>query len=124
MALFSTKENTDEATAVVTEATPAAIVLDAKASRTLVVPRISEKAGAMEKLNKYVFTIWGSKTNKIEVRKSVEAQFGVKVDRVNMIVMAGKSRRFGKRTGTTQAYKKAIVTLTPDSKKIDLVEPS
>lgn len=139
MALFSKKENTDkEADSVkteavvaeakaedtlLTEATATTVKLDPKASRSLVVPRISEKAGKMNELNKYVFTIFG-KSNKIEVRKGIEAQYGVKIDRVNMITMAGRTRRFGRRTGTTQAYKKAIVTLTPGSKKIDLVEPS
>ncbi len=138
MAIFSKKENTevaeevtettpvatDVATPVVTEATPAATVtLDAHASRSLVIPRLSEKAGKMNALNKYVFTIFG-KTNKIEARKAVEAQYGVKVAQVNMITMAGHTKRFGRRTGVTQAFKKAIVTLKPGSKKIDLVEPS
>ncbi len=130
MALFSKKENTEEvktetpaADAVVTESTPTTVALDAKASRNLVVPRLSEKAGRLNTLNKYVFTVWG-KSNKIEVRKSVEAQYGVKIANVNMIVMAGKTRRYGRRYGVTQNYKKAIVTLTPNSKKIDLVEPS
>ena len=134
MALFSKKDNNDkvvETTAtttelndgVVTEATPTEVKLDAKASRSLIVPRLSEKAGQMNKLNKYVFTVWG-KTNKVEVRKELEKVYGITVDRINMITMAGKSRRYGRRTGTTQAFKKAIVTLTPNSKKIDLVEPS
>ena len=136
MAIFSKKENTEEAVEatpvttnvndeVVTEATPdMAIKLDASASRSLIVPRLSEKAGKMNAINKYVFTIFGKKTNKIEARKAVEAQYGVKVAQVNMITMAGKSRRFGRRTGVTQSYKKAIMTLKPGSKKIDLVEPS
>lgn len=134
MALFSKKENTDEvvntadntavADTVVTETTPVAVQLDAKASRNLVVPRLSEKAGHLNKMNKYVFTVWGKQSNKVEVRKIVESIYGVKVDRINMITMAGKTRRFGRRTGTTKAYKKAIVTLTANSKKIDLVEPS
>lgn len=134
MALFSKKENTDKEVstpaetvantdAVVTEATPTTVALDAVSSRSLVVPRLSEKAGRLNTLNQYVFTVWG-KTNKIEVRKAVEAQYGVKVASVNMIVMAGKTRRYGNRYGVTQNYKKAIVTLTPDSKKIDMVEPS
>ena len=136
MAIFSKKENTEEAVEatpvttnvndeVVTEAPPdMAIKLDASASRSLIVPRLSEKAGKMNAINKYVFTIFGKKTNKIEARKAVEAQYGVKVAQVNMITMAGKSRRFGRRTGVTQSYKKAIMTLKPGSKKIDLVEPS
>ena len=137
MAIFSKKENTEETpevvatpqeqtTDVVTEATPElTVTLDANASRSLIIPRLSEKAGKLNNLNKYVFTIFGSKkTNKIEARKAVEAQYGVKVAQVNMITMAGKRRRFGRRTGVTSAFKKAIITLKPGSKKIDLVEPS
>jgi large subunit ribosomal protein L23 len=131
MAIFSKKENTEEtvaetpaADAVVTETTPlTTVTLDPKASRSLMIPRLSEKAGKLNALNKYVFTIFG-KTNKIEVRKTVESLYGVKIANVNMITMAGKSRRFGRRTGITKDFKKAIVTLTPNSKKIDLVEPS
>lgn len=132
MAIFSKKENTEETVdtaavattdAIVTESTPVSIQLDAHASRGLIVPRLSEKAGQMNKINKYVFTVWG-KANKVEVRKIVEKQYGVNIDRVNMITMAGRTRRFGRRTGVTQAFKKAIVTLTANSKKIDLVEPS
>jgi large subunit ribosomal protein L23 len=132
MAIFSKKENNEVAeevavttptTDVVTEASPA-ITLDANASRLLVIPRLSEKAGKMNAINKYVFTIFGKKTNKIEARKAVEAQYGVKVAQVNMITMPGRSKRFGRRMGLTQSYKKAIVTLKPGSKKIDLVEPS
>lgn len=132
MAIFTKKEETDKAsdeviaatTPVVTETTPdVALVLDPSGSRSLVVPRLSEKAGKMNALNKYVFTVYG-KTNKIQARKAVEAQYGVKVATVNMITMAGRTRKFGRRTGVTSAFKKAIVTLKPGSKKIDLVEPS
>ena len=115
MAIFSKKENTAEET----EATP--VVAEATAVVTEETP--AEKAGKMNAINKYVFTVL-PKTNKIEARKAVEALYGVKVATVNMITVAGKTRRFGRRTGTTSAYKKAIVTLKPDSKKIDLVEPS
>ena len=124
MAIFSRKENTEETAAVATEVAAAPVVqLDTKASRNLVVPRLSEKAGALGKLNKYIFTVYG-KMNKVELRKAVEKQYGVKIAQVNMITMAGKARRFGKTTGRTRDYKKAIVTLTENSKKIDMVEPS
>lgn len=131
MAIFSRQKNNDEAKDEVqaTETTETAeqaapqVVLNVAATRTLVVPRLSEKAGALGGLNKYVFTIHG-KLNKVELRKAVEKQYGVKIADVNMIVMQGKMRRFGSRMGRTSSYKKAIVTLTKDSKKIDLVEPS
>lgn len=124
MAIFSRKQNTDEAAVDAQEvvATPV-ITLDAPATRHLVVPRLSEKAGVLNRLNKYVFTVYG-KINKVELRKAVEKQYGVDIAQVNMVVMSGKSRRFGRTVGRTRAFKKAVVTLKPNSKKIDLVEPS
>ncbi len=129
MAIFSKKPNNDEAEDLVTVDVPAKqndapqIVYDAKSTGALVVPRLSEKAGAAARLNKYIFTVFG-KMNKLELRKSVEKMYGVKIAQVNMINIKGKARRFGRTMGRTSDYKKAIVTLTPDSKKIDLVEPS
>lgn len=135
MAIFSKKENTDQATDQATDQ----VVLDAPTETTepnmidvvhselsnkgLIVPRISEKAGRMDSLNKYIFTVYG-KLNKIEVRKAVEKMYGVKIDTVNMVQVAGKNRRFGKVLGRRSGFKKAIVTLKKDSKKINIVEPT
>lgn len=135
MAIFSKKDNTDDTTGQVTDQvvldtpadTQAPSMLDVVHSelpnKGLVVPRISEKAGSIEKLNKYIFTVYG-KLNKIEVRKAVEKMYGVKIDTVNMVQVAGKSRRFGRVLGQRSGFKKAIVTLKKDSKKINIVEPS
>jgi len=127
MAIFSKKQNTDEAktaeVAVETAAPQKQVVLETGRAGGLVVPRLSEKAGAVNRLNKYIFTIFG-KMNKVELRKAVEKQYGVKVASVNMINVKGKYRRFGRNYGETSGFKKAVVTLTKDSKKIDLVEPS
>lgn len=92
-------------------------------SKGLIVPRVSEKAGFVGRFNQYIFTIYG-KLNKIEVKNAVEKMYGVKIANINMIQVAGKSRRFGRTQGMRSGFKKAIVTLTPDSKKIDIVEPS
>ncbi len=135
MAIFSKKDNTDQAadqptdqvvldTPETTEAPAMVNVAHSElANKGLVVPRISEKAGHMDRLNKYIFTVFG-KLNKIEVRKAVEKMYGVKVANVNMIQVAGKSRRFGRIVGQRSGFKKAIVTLKKDSKKINIVEPS
>ena len=92
-------------------------------AQLVLLPRLSEKANKMVALNKYIFKVSPS-TNKISVRKAVESQFGVKVATVNMIVSEGKIRRYGKTSGKMSDYKKAIVTLTKDSKKIEAVEAS
>lgn len=134
MALFSKKENTDEDVTV--EETPVAdqpteaaapVMLDVPHSgignKGLIVPRVSEKAGFVDRFNQYIFTVYG-KLNKIEVRRAVEKMYGVKVANVNMVNVAGKSRRFGRVLGQRSGYKKAVVTLTKDSKKINIVEPT
>ncbi len=137
MAIFSKKENTETKD---TEQNTDQVVLDTPAkeaeapsmidvsnsdlsNKGLIVPRISEKAGSIEKLNKYIFSVYG-KLNKIEVRKAIEKMYGVKVDGVNMVQVLGKSRRYGRIVGQRSGFKKAIVTLKKDSKKINLVEPS
>ncbi len=76
----------------------------------LVQPRISEKAGKLAKLNKYVFIV-KKKTNKVEVKKAVESKYKVKVLRVNSVNTKGKTKSFGRTPGMTSAFKKAIVTL-------------
>jgi large subunit ribosomal protein L23 len=68
-------------------------------------------------MNKYVFTIKRD-SNKVEVKKAIESAYKVHVIQVNIITNAGKARNFGKTTGRTQGFKKAIVTL----KKGDKIE--
>src|SRR6185369_15438444 len=81
----------------------------------LIQPRVSEKAGKMTELNKYVFLV-AKGTNKVEVKKAVEATYKVKVTQVNVVNNQGKERNFGRTKGTTSAFKKAIVTLRQGDK--------
>lgn len=53
--------------------------------------------------------------DKDEIKKAVEAIFGVKVDRVNTITVRKKAKRVGRYDGFTKGYKKAIVTLNKSS---------
>lgn len=53
--------------------------------------------------------------DKDEIKKAVEAIFGVKVDRVNTINVRRKAKRVGRYDGFTKGYKKAIVTLNKSS---------
>lgn len=87
----------------------------------LLLPRITEKAQQLAGLRKYVFIV-PIKANKVSVRKAVEKQHGVKVLTVNMVRMEGKARRYGKAAGKLSDYKKAIVTLSKDSKQISFGE--
>ena len=70
---------------------------------------------------KYTFQV-AKDANKIEIAKAVEELFGVKVAKVNTISVRGKFRRQGWKGGYTAAAKKAIVTLTADSKGLEFFE--
>ncbi|MBE6934487.1 MAG: 50S ribosomal protein L23 [Ruminococcaceae bacterium] len=85
-------------------------------------PVITEQS--MENIGdkKYVFKV-DINSNKTEIKAAVEAVFGVKVEKINTVRMQGKVKRNGSYpAGRRSAYKKAIVTLTADSKTIELFE--
>ena len=71
--------------------------------------------------HKYTFEV-AKDANKIEIAKAVEELFGVKVAKVNTINVDGKLRRYGRFEGFTASKKKAIVTLTEDSKTIEFFD--
>ena len=70
---------------------------------------------------KYTFEV-AKDANKVEIKAAVEKLFGVKVAKVNTINVDGKLRRYGRFEGFTASRKKAIVTLTEDSKTIDFFD--
>ncbi len=72
-------------------------------------------------IKKYTFKVPVT-ANKIEIKRAVEEVFGVKVAAVNTIRMRGKVKRMGRTEGRRPDYKKAIVTLKPDSKTIEFFE--
>lgn len=84
-------------------------------------PVITERSMSGIADNKYVFEV-APNAGKIEIKKAVEEIFGVKVAKVNTIRLPGKWKRMGVYTGKTPAKKKAVVTLTADSKKIEIFE--
>lgn len=74
-------------------------------------PLITEKTLRLaERENAYTFQI-KLNANKIQVRKAIEALFPVKVESVRTSVTVGKMRRLGRRMGSTNSYKKAVVRL-------------
>lgn len=87
----------------------------------ILAPVITEAsmAGIAEK--KFTFKVATSAT-KIDIARAAEDLFGVKVKKVNTISVRGRYRRQGMHGGYTAASKKAIVTLTQDSKGIDFFE--
>ena len=84
-------------------------------------PIITENSMDMAAEKKYAFKV-AQTANKTEVRKAVEEIFGVDVAKVNIMNVSGKRKRLGRTFGTTASYKKAVVTLTPDSKEIELFQ--
>ena len=70
---------------------------------------------------KYTFEV-AKDANKIEIAKAVETLFEVKVAKVNTVNVKGKLRRYGRFEGYTASRKKAVVTLTEDSKSIEFFD--
>ncbi len=85
-------------------------------------PVITEQSMAQTEMKRYTFEV-AKDANKIEIAKAVEEIFGVKVAKVNTINMYGKEKRMGRYpAGRRPARKKAMVTLTADSKTIEFFE--
>ena len=93
-----------------------------KATQDIIIkPIITEKSMDMLADKRYVFKVMKNAT-KPEIAKAVEEMFGVQVLDVNTINMKKKPKRLGVNSGYTAAWKKAIVTLKPDSKTIEFFE--
>ena len=82
-------------------------------------PIITEQSMSETENKKYTFEV-AKDANKIEIDKAVEEIFGVKVNTLNMY---GKEKRTGRYpAGRRPSWKKAMVTLTADSKTIEFFE--
>ena len=85
-------------------------------------PLITEKATLQRELSEtYAFEV-AMDANKIEVKKAVEAQFGVKVAEVRSARMHGKLRRQGRYFGRRPDWKKVYVRLAEGEKPIEFFE--
>ena len=85
-------------------------------------PIITEQSMEDLDIKKYAFEV-AKDANKIEIKKAVEEIFGVKVAKVNTLNMQGKEKRTGRfPAGRRPSWKKAMVTLTEDSKTIEFFE--
>ena len=88
----------------------------------ILAPVITENSMEAMSQRKYTFKVARS-ANKIEIGQAVEALFpGTKVAAVNTMNCRGRMKRMGRYQGLTPAWKKAVVTLTADSKGIELFE--
>ncbi|MBT2292400.1 50S ribosomal protein L23 [Paenibacillus albidus] len=84
-------------------------------------PVITERTSEYMSELKYAFEV-DIRANKTEIKKAVEAIFKVKVTTVNTMRVPGKLKRYGKYSGYTPEWKKAIVKLSPDSKPLEFFE--
>ena len=84
-------------------------------------PIITEASMSRLADKKYTFEV-ASDANKIEIKKAVEEIFKVDIDKVNTISVKSKNKRVGYHLGKTSEWKKAIVTLKPESKTIEFFD--
>ncbi|MFA5029672.1 MAG: 50S ribosomal protein L23 [Patescibacteria group bacterium] len=86
----------------------------------LVKPLITEKANYLTGSNQYVFKVEVS-ANKIQVAQAIESRYGVKPLSINILNNKGKKVRYGRTSGQTKNWKKAIITF-PAGKSIEIQE--
>lgn len=84
-------------------------------------PIITEKSMAGTAMKKYTFEVKKDAT-KIDIKRAVEQLFGVEVSKVNTLHVRGQLRRQGRTQGYKRSWKKAVVTLTENSKTIEFFE--
>ena len=84
-------------------------------------PVITERTADYMSELKYAFEV-DIRANKTEVKQAIEAIFKVKVAKVNIMRVPAKPKRYGRYNGYTSEWKKAIVTLTQDSKPLEFFE--
>ena len=77
-------------------------------------PLVTEKISALNEKGKYGFIV-DAEANKVEIKKAVEKQYGVNVEKVNTMNVMGKFKtrytKAGVLSGRRPNYKKAIITL-------------
>ena len=92
-----------------------------RAHDIIIKPILTEKSYRNIANKVYTFKV-AKDANKVEIRKAIEEVFGVEVEKVNTINVKGHTKsqntKQGRTVGRTSDYKKAIVTLTKDSKTI------
>lgn len=85
----------------------------------IIKPVISEKSYGLMEQNQYTFLV-DPRSNKTEVKIAIEKIFDVQVSKVNTINREGKRKRSRGGWGKRKNTKRAIVTLSPGSKPIEI----
>lgn len=84
-------------------------------------PVITEASMADMDNKRYTFDV-DTRATKTQVKLAIEDIFDVKVAKVNIMNIKGKKKRMGRYEGFTKKRRKAIVTLTAESKEIKFFE--
>ena len=92
-----------------------------QAQDIIIKPLVTEKSTFLMEEKKFSFQV-AKGANKVQIKKAVEELFGVRVKAVNTINVTGKLKRMGAHQGYRSDWKKAVVTLTEDSKSIEIFE--
>jgi large subunit ribosomal protein L23 len=91
------------------------------AQEIILAPVITEESMMGTADKKYTFKVAKDAT-KVDIAKAVETLFGVQVEKVNTMNVRGQMRRYGRFEGYKASWKKAIVTLTAESKTIEFFD--
>ena len=91
------------------------------AQEIILAPVITEESMMGPAAKKYTFKVAKDAT-KVDIAKAVETLFGVQVEKVNTMNVRGQMRRYGRFEGYKASWKKAIVTLTAESKTIEFFD--
>ena len=84
-------------------------------------PVVTEESMLGTAMKKYTFIV-AKDANKVEIAKACEELFRVEVAKVNTSNVRGHLRRYGRFEGYKPSYKKAVVTLTEESKTIEFFD--
>ncbi len=87
----------------------------------LVQPLLTEKITSMRERENTVGFLVRRDANRIQIKRAVEALLKVKVERVNVLNVRGKTKRLGRFIGKRPDWKKAFVKLK-QGEKLELYE--
>lgn len=92
--------------------------MDTKYLDIIKAPVVTEKSMIASQNGEYIFKV-DHRASKTEIKNAVEKIFNVKVVSISTINVKPKRKRFGRFTGLTNRYKKAIIKLQ-DGQNIEL----
>ncbi|NCO67136.1 MAG: 50S ribosomal protein L23 [Nitrospirae bacterium CG_4_10_14_0_8_um_filter_41_23] len=84
-------------------------------------PLFTEKGSSLKELQNKILVEVSRDANKVDIKKSVEEIFKVKVEKVSTINLKGKWKKYGRSIGKRPDRKKAVITLKK-GEKLDFIE--